>query len=434
MYAPILILSLLAGPPAGPVTDPPSVEPRIAAWLGGSQRPRITVWTEGGQDPYQRGDHVQVYVQPEEDGYITVMRVDTDGRIRMIFPRDPWMDNFARGGRTFEVLDRDDRAFSVDDYPGVGYIFAISSPDPFYYDEFVRGDHWDYRLIGDGRVRGDPYEVLTTFASRIVGPGVYDYDIVPYYVEQHYDYPRFLCYDCHSYASYSYWDPYRYSCSKFRIVIYDDYYYYPYRYLDTRRVVVRRPILLRPRYVFRDYERKGDDYVTRIGNRPVDDGRRGILERDRRTSDDIGGRGRASLPVDVRRRVTDDGRRLVEPGNPETEDRRRATADQRRRTPTRTDPGDPVQASPRREVSPEPERPTVEPRREDPRRVEPRRVEPRREEPRRVEPRREEPRRVEPSRPEPRRVEPRRVEPRRAEPPRNPQPTGEPRLKRRRPD
>ena len=37
----------------------------------------------------------------------------------------------------------------------------------------------------------------------------YDYDVVPYYVERHYDYPRFVCYDCHAYASYSEWDPYR---------------------------------------------------------------------------------------------------------------------------------------------------------------------------------------------------------------------------------
>ena len=60
--------------------------------------------------------------------------------------------------------------------------------------------------------------------------GDYDYDVVPYYVERHYDYPRFVCYDCHAYASYSDWDPYRTSCSRFRVVIRDDPRYYPYRY------------------------------------------------------------------------------------------------------------------------------------------------------------------------------------------------------------
>ena len=28
--------------------------------------------------------------------------------------------------------------------------------------------------------------------------------------------PRFLCYDCHAYASYAYWDPYAYACVRFR--------------------------------------------------------------------------------------------------------------------------------------------------------------------------------------------------------------------------
>src|SRR2546425_8087185 len=53
----------------------------------------------------------------------------------------------------------------------------------------------------------------------------WDYDITPYYVQQHYDYPRFLCYDCHSYVSYPYWSPYDYTCVRFRIVVFDDPYY-----------------------------------------------------------------------------------------------------------------------------------------------------------------------------------------------------------------
>ena len=30
-------------------------------------------------------------------------RVDSDGRVRVLFPRDPWEDNFVRGGQEFEV-------------------------------------------------------------------------------------------------------------------------------------------------------------------------------------------------------------------------------------------------------------------------------------------------------------------------------------------
>lgn len=467
MFAPLIGLVLATvSPGPGSAASPGPVElGRIASWIRSTEQQRISLWTNREEEPYRRGEQARVYFKAETDGYITVLRVDTDGRIRVLFPKEPWEDNFARGGRTFEVLDRNDRAFSIDDYPGVGYLFAVSSPDPFLYDEFIRGDHWDYRLIADGRVRGDPYVTLTEFASRIAGPGEYDYDIVPYYVEEHYDYPRFVCYDCHSYVSYSYWNPYHYSCSRFRIVIYDDYYYYPYRYYRGRNVVIVRPYRPGPRYVFKDHDGRRD-YVTRERQRPSNEGRR-VTERDR-TSADVGGRGAVPAPVEPRgRRTVDD--RTGQDGRPgrEAETPRRRTDDGGNQPPNvlpRDNPAPKREDNPRRRDSEsnsnlrpvEPDRPGVqqpdrrsEPRRNDQRtepRAEPRREEPRREEPSRAaEPRREETRRPEPSRTEPSRSSPPRSEPRREPAPRTeprrsdppsesrPQPTGDPQLRRRRP-
>lgn len=293
----LALFASLSGPPAAPVS----------ATRLDSDRSRVTVWTDRGDDPYQTGRSARVFVRADRDAYVTIFRVDTDGRIRVLFPRDPWEDNFVRGGREFEIQDtQDDDAFSVDDYPGVGYVFAVASPDPFDYDAITSGDHWDYRAVSDGRVRGDPYVALTDLAQRIVpeNDSDWDYDLVPYYVEQHYDYPRFLCYDCHSYASYSAWDPYAYSCVRFRIVVFDDPYYYPYRYYGGTRVVFTRPLRPEPRFIFKDRDGVGDDrFVThaRERERPVnDDTRRGVR------GVDIGGRG--SIPVpETRRRNSDDG-------------------------------------------------------------------------------------------------------------------------------
>src|SRR5258706_538372 len=103
--------------------------------------------------------------------------------------------------------------------------------------------------------RGPSVEVWTNHDEgfRRGGPAPnydeYSYDVLPYYVEQHYDYPRFLCYDCHAYASYSYWNPYSYSCFRFRIVMYDDYFYYPNRRYAGARFVYRSAPRLAPRYV-----------------------------------------------------------------------------------------------------------------------------------------------------------------------------------------
>jgi hypothetical protein len=267
MYGPLAlaVAALLATTAPKPNPSLPLLGRHLAAY----DRPRVNVWLNR-EDPYRTGEPARVYFKSNTDAYITVLRIDTDGRIRVLFPIEPWEDNFARGGRTFEVLGRSqDDAFRIDDAAGVGYVFAVAAPDPFYYDEITRGDHWDYRAISDGQVRGDPYVAMTDLAARIAGSNEYDYDVAEYYVEQHYDYPRFVCYDCHGYVSYQYWDPYSAFCSRFRIVIYDDPYYYPYRHYGGRVAVVH-PYRPGPRYVFKDFDAR-DDYVTRVATRPRGD-------------------------------------------------------------------------------------------------------------------------------------------------------------------
>jgi hypothetical protein len=274
-----------------------------------SYRPKVEVWTNSGEVPYAAGQPVQVLFQTDQDAYVTVLRVDTDGRVRVLFPREPWEDNFARGGQTYEVQGTASSAgFRADVYPGQGYLFAVATADPFTYDPIESAERWDYELIADGgRIRGDPYAALTELAQRIVptGSGDWDYDIAPYYVEQHYEYPRFLCYDCHTYASFRTWNPYEYSCVRFRIVVYDDPYYYPYRSYGGTRVVFRRPFRPEPRFIFKD-RRGAEAFVTRVRERPVNGNRRrdvGVRGRDIGAPGTVPApraferRGRPALPV-----------------------------------------------------------------------------------------------------------------------------------------
>ena len=106
-------------------------------------RPKIELWTNRGDAAvYTRGERVRLYFRIDQDAYVTIFRVDTDGRVRVLFPRDPWEDNFARGGRDLEVDGRalGSDAFTIDDYPGVGYLFAVTSADPFVYDQIESGE------------------------------------------------------------------------------------------------------------------------------------------------------------------------------------------------------------------------------------------------------------------------------------------------------
>jgi hypothetical protein len=188
---------------------------------------------------------------------------------------------------------RGGRAFVVDDDPGIGYLFAVASPRPLDFDHIARGDHWDYRAIEGGRISGDPYVALADLAARIAPDDDYDYDISPYYVERRYEYPRFVCYDCHAYAKYDEWDPYRQACARFRVVVYEDPRYYPYRSGRGRNVVLQRPHRPEPRYVFRDADPRRE-YVTRVYTGGAGEYRQRQVTG--RTSRDVGGPGSVPVP------------------------------------------------------------------------------------------------------------------------------------------
>src|SRR5207302_1202589 len=188
------LLSLLVGSAGGAALQPAALP----------YRPHVEIWTDRGDDPYSSGQGVRVHFRAEQDAYVTILRIDTDGRVRVLFPREP------------------------------------------------------------------------------SGYGDWDYDLAPYYVQRHYDNPRFLCYDCHSYVNYSSWSPYDYTCVRFRIVVFDDPYYYPYRSYDATRVVFTRPLRPEPRFIFKDRQ-ASDAFVTRVRARPADDNQRrevGVRGRD----------------------------------------------------------------------------------------------------------------------------------------------------------
>ena len=155
-----LSLPLLAAGPASAAT------PRRPA----PAPPGIRLWTSHS-DTYHRGEAVRIYFRTEHDAYVTIFRVDTDGRLRVLFPREPSDPNLAHGGETYTIEGVDDRdAFYVDDYPGVGYVFGVASQDPFDYDGLAGSEHWDFQAVAnltDGRLHGDPYATLQQMVQQI---------------------------------------------------------------------------------------------------------------------------------------------------------------------------------------------------------------------------------------------------------------------------
>jgi hypothetical protein len=258
-----------------PAASPGALAPR--------RGPGVRIWTSSGE-VVRRGERMRVYFRTERDAWVTIVRVDTDGYPRIIHPVSPFEDNFVRAGRTYNVFAQGRDAFVVDDDPGVGYVFAVASEEPFNFDPAITRDRWDLIRVTGGRIHGDPYQSLEDVAAQLLPSDYHDFDthLLAYHVERRYDYPRFVCYDCHSYAPYRAWNPYGVHCSQFTLVVFrDPWYYYPSYWYPRRHYSSARVVFVQPGVVIRDSRFV---FKSRDGAAP------GIQHRDRRLDETAGRR------------------------------------------------------------------------------------------------------------------------------------------------
>ncbi len=166
-----LTLALVASAPAAPrSTAVRADDPPIHVWLN-------------SDNTFTTGDRARVHIRAEQDGYVVVLRADGDGRVRVLFPLDPGADDFVRGGDKREIRSRGDReAFLVDERDGSGVVLAAWSSTAFKFDEFVRGDHWDYRALDTRQSSDDKEAALVDAVQRMAGENRFDYDVVTYTV------------------------------------------------------------------------------------------------------------------------------------------------------------------------------------------------------------------------------------------------------------
>jgi uncharacterized membrane protein YgcG len=283
MISALLLPLLFTGTVAQPATitrdDPP-----IRVWISNDRR-------------FLSGDRAKVQVRTEYDGYLIVLHVDPEGRLRVLFPLDPDKDNFVRGGKKYEVRGRGGReAFEVDG-TGRGTVYSAVSRDPFRFDEFTLTDHWDYRALAPARLGNDPEPELNDLVHRMAQSS-FDYDLLTYevlgrstyasdYPSRYYgsvyddDWCSFSCgrpYFGRSSFSLSlfygrpyrryYYDPYFYAYDPFyNPFFYDPYYYAPAyspRYVYPRRYYGYHDPYYYDRY--RAYDRPYTPYRFRGSN------------------------------------------------------------------------------------------------------------------------------------------------------------------------
>ena len=343
--------------------------------------PRI--WLDRGTDPVlEPGDRVRIYYRTPADAYVAILQIDTDGTTRMLYPRSPTERHYARADRDYRLLFPRSAYWNVDDRPGVGYFFVVSSPTPldlsdFRYSYYDGG--WDLSAVGS-TVYSDPYLAMDDYVARLVPDWEdvdYGLDFISYSVGAAHEYPRFLCYQCHGFRPYSSWNPYRYTCVDFRVVVYDDPYYYPSRRYRADRVVMvgpRNPT--RPRFGFKERAPGEPGTPVLVVRRPERDDSPPVADRPR--TDQRVGRSRVVSPPVVRSptttrrrdtsggdvpRVRPDAGRVTPPPAGDRKPRRPTL--ERRSTPpsqdtrSRSEPARPRPTPTQPRQSPQPDRPST---------------------------------------------------------------------------
>lgn len=146
-----------------------------AAPLHAQRAPNVDVWFEHGNE-FDRGEQGRVMYSGDAGSYVTVLRVDTDGRFRVMSPSYPNDRSRYAGGRDGAAIP-----FQADPTQGVGYVFAVASRTPFDFRAYRgRTNSW---VMGtaDQRRAIDPFEIVDRFARNTVGSrGSYSIAYAPY--------------------------------------------------------------------------------------------------------------------------------------------------------------------------------------------------------------------------------------------------------------
>ena len=161
----------------------------------------------------QPGSRARLYARANEGCYLTVFRVDTDGRMRPLYP-SPSEDGWVEGGHTYQLPEPGsgyDLRFAGPS--GMEYVYALVSIHPLrsrYPSWMVQGEEptdppkdrsSDIDPYRDGLVVGDPFYQVRAFCKELVPYpeqcDSYATAWVYFHLGRRVPYPRFLCSDCH---------------------------------------------------------------------------------------------------------------------------------------------------------------------------------------------------------------------------------------------
>lgn len=161
----------------------------------------VEVWTNKGEgEIYNRGEAIDIFVEPSFDAYVLVYTIDTDGYIDVVFPYDCRDDGFLVGGKTYRIVTGKSDGYYAQGSKGVAYVRAVASATPFRrlywpgcpgYERYAEevswtsfADYWGPAL--PRQIYGDPYIAMQSIDEFIcwdsVNTGAVSVGYTYYYV------------------------------------------------------------------------------------------------------------------------------------------------------------------------------------------------------------------------------------------------------------
>ncbi|MFQ5600424.1 MAG: DUF4384 domain-containing protein, partial [Candidatus Krumholzibacteriia bacterium] len=172
------------------------------AWYDGDVEVRVKR-SRGEGAVYAPGENVRLEFEANEDAYHLVYGIDTDGYVRVLFPRFWEDDGWVSAGHEVRLREPD-LAWPAHRWgsDGIVYIEAIASPVPFDWEAIgiVRDRDFCGWVVDRRpfRISGDPFLAFNDIHRRLFTDWEYATFAVDYtyfYVGARYDAPRYLGYE-----------------------------------------------------------------------------------------------------------------------------------------------------------------------------------------------------------------------------------------------
>ncbi len=197
----------------------------------------LDLWTNKGDGSiYHSGEDIQIYFRTNENCFVTVYNIDTDGRTHILFPLYP-DEGFVYGNRTYRLPDYyDNYDLRVSSHRGVEYLHAIATKEP---NAFTYRPLQNRYFLRTEFVSSDPFLAINEINSTLLSPSyIHATATTSFFIESFVWYPRYICSSCHSHSNVNF-DPYESTCPHYQVITvhnYDywwDFDYYPRRINST---------------------------------------------------------------------------------------------------------------------------------------------------------------------------------------------------------